>query len=125
MKLLNVLNEHGVPNTVKNALNHFFSKNISRALSGRPFPATSLAKRIVGNVIGNSFYLRNAATARDKYKRQKLDTLLRHQIQGAVKAMAVDHPEVMNFDHSEFVDRLMSQIVDHADDLYDALSYRD
>jgi hypothetical protein len=113
-----------VPGIAKQALTQFFARHIARSVPvGIHFHGTSLAKRIVGNVLRDFFYLRNAASSRDKHKRKKIDDILRPQIRGAVKAMAVDHPEVMNFDHEQFVETLLDRVVVNANDLYSALSY--
>ncbi len=107
---------------VKQNLIQFFARMISRALPGVNFPGTSIAKRLVGNILQNIFYLRNATNARPKYVRRKITEILRSDLIGATTAMAKDHPELMDFDHNKFVERVLDNIIDNVDVLRNVLS---
>lgn len=117
---LNQLQEN-IPGEVKQRLTQFFAKNISSAHPGN-FPGNSLAKRLVGNVLKNIFFLRNATNARPKHIRKKITDILYSDIVGATKAMANDHPELMKFNHEEFVERVLDNIIQNVDVLRNVLT---
>lgn len=123
MRAYEILNE-GMSGEQKQNLIRLFAINVSRAIPGKAFPGTSMAKRIMGNVGRDIFYLRNAAGAKQKYASQKVADILRPSIFGAAKAMANDHPDLIDFDVNKFARRVLDNISSDIDNLQKVLNMR-
>lgn len=120
---LHEITEGEIPGIVKQSLTQFFAKHIGALGPGPRFSPSSLSKRMVGSLLGDLFFLRNATRSRDENRQQKLDKIIRPHLVGAVKAMRVDHPEMMTFIDDAFVNRLLANVAADADNLYTTLSY--
>ena len=121
MRAYEILNE-SMSGEQKQNLIRLFAINVSRAIPGKAFPVISMAKRIVGNVSRDIFYLRNAAGAKQKYASQKVADILRPSIFGAAKAMANDHPDLVDFDVSKFAHRVLDNFSSDVDNLQRVLA---
>ena len=121
MRASEILNE-GMTGQQKADLLRLLAVNVSRAIPGKQFPGLSMAKRIVGNVARDIFYLRNAAGAKEKYASQKVADVLRPSVFGAAKAMVNDHPEVIDFNVDQFAQRVLDNISSDIENLHRALA---
>lgn len=106
----------------KTNLIRLFAINVSQAIPGKSFPGISMAKRIVGNVGRDIFYLRNAAGAKQKYASQKVADVLRPSIFGAAKAMLNDHPDLIDFNINQFAQRVLDNISSDIENLQKVLA---
>ena len=121
MRASELLNE-GMSGEQKIDLTRLIAINVSKAIPGKNFPGTSMAKRIVGDISRNIFYLRNAAGAKRKHASHKVAVILQPSVFGAAKAMANDHPDLIDFDVNKFAHRVLDNISSDVDNLQRALA---
>jgi len=74
--------------------------------------SNSFAKRLVGNLLANIWFLRNlVGHGKDKTLKRKLRHLVGQQVAGALRATLVDHPFDMQADPAAFVDAFLERLI--------------